>query len=71
MIKTDATVMLYSDNEQQRASTYYRGKPIDVVTLLAVAGTHDPAFGEMIIHAALVIVDNLEKQQNTPDHAEA
>ncbi len=73
MIKTDATVMLYSDSAQQRASTYHRGNPADVVALLAAAGTHDPAFGEMIIHAALTICDELEKQkqQNTPDHAEA
>ena len=73
MIKTDATVLLYSDSEQQRASTYYRGNPADVVALLAAAGTHDPAFGEMIIHAALTICDELEKQeqQNAPDHAEA
>ena len=63
MIKTDATVMLYSDSEQQRASTYHRGNPADVVSLLAVAGTHDPAFGEMIIHAALVIVEDLEKRE--------
>lgn len=73
MIKTDATVMLFSDSEQQCASAYHRGNPADVVTLLAVAGTRDPAFGEMVINAALVIVDELEKQeqQNAPDHAEA
>lgn len=71
MIKTDATVMLYSDSEQQRASIYHRGEPADIVTLLAVAGINDPAFGEMIIHAALTISDELEKQQNNPDHAEA
>lgn len=63
MINTDATVMLYSDSEQQRASTYHRGKPADIVTLLAVAGINDPAFGEMIIHAGLTIIDELEKRE--------
>jgi hypothetical protein len=63
MIKTDATVMLFSDSQQDRASAYHRGKPVDVVSLLAVAGINDPAFGEMIIHAALTIVDELEKRE--------
>lgn len=69
MIKTDATVMLYSDSEQQRASAYHRGEPVDIVALLAVAGINDPAFGEMIIHAALTIVDELEKQEQQPAEA--
>ena len=63
MIKTDATVMLFSDSKQNRASAYHRGEPVDVVALLAVAGTNDPAFGEMIIHAALTIVDELEERE--------
>lgn len=63
MIKTDATVMLFSDSKQNRASAYHRGEPADVVALLAVAGVNDPAFGEMIIHAALTIVDELEKRE--------
>lgn len=63
MIKTDATIMLFSDSKQNRASAYHRGEPVDIVSLLAVAGTHDPAFGEMIIHAALTIVDELEKRE--------
>lgn len=62
MIKTDATIMLFSDSQQNRASAYHRGEPIDIVSLLAVAGINDPAFGKMIIHAALTIVDELEKQ---------
>lgn len=69
MIKTDATVMLYSDSEQQRASAYRRGEPVDVITLLAAAGVKDPAFGEMIIHAALTICDELEKQEQQPAEA--
>ena len=63
MIKTDATVMLFSDSKQNRASAYHRGEPADVVALLTAAGTNDPAFGEMIIHAALTIVDELEKRE--------
>ena len=63
MIKTDATVMLFSDSKQNRASAYHRGEPVDVVALLAVAGINDPAFGEMIIHAALTIVAELEKRE--------
>lgn len=63
MIKTDATIMLFSDSKQNRASTYHRGEPIDIVSLLAVAGINDPAFGEMIIHAALTIVEELEKRE--------
>lgn len=63
MIKTDATVMLFSDSKQNRASAYHRGEPVDVISLLAAAGINDPAFGEMIIHAALTIVDELEKRE--------
>ena len=63
MIKTDATVMLFSDSKQNRASAYHRGEPADVVALLVVAGINDPAFGDMIIHAALTIVDELEKRE--------
>ena len=63
MIKTDATVMLFSDSKQNRASAYHRGEPAAVVALLTVAGINDPAFGEMIIHAALTIVDELEKRE--------
>lgn len=63
MIKTDAIVMLFSDSKQNRASAYHRGEPVDIVALLTVAGTNDPAFGEMIIHAALTIVDELEKRE--------
>lgn len=63
MVKTDATVMLFSDSKQNRASAYHRGEPADVVTLLAVAGINDPVFGEMIIHAALTIVNELEKRE--------
>ena len=71
MIKIDATVMLYSDSEQQSAATYHRGDNRHVIALLAAAGIDDPKFGEMIIRAALIIADELDKQQNTPDHAEA
>lgn len=63
MIKTDATIMLFSDSQQDRASAYHRGEPIDIVSLLAVAGINDPAFGEMIIHAALTIAEELEKRE--------
>lgn len=63
MIKTDATIMLFSDSQQNRASAYHRGEPIDIVSLLAVAGINDPAFGEMIIHAALTIAEELEKRE--------
>ena len=63
MIKTDATVMLYSDSEQQRASAYHRGEPADIVALLVVAGVTDPAFGEMLIRASLRICDELEKRE--------
>lgn len=63
MINTDATIMLFSDSQQNRASAYHRGEPIDIVSLLAVAGINDPAFGEMIIHAALTIVEELEKRE--------
>lgn len=69
MIKTDATVMLYSDSEQQRASAYHRGDKCHVISLLAAAGINDPAFGEMIIHAALTICDELEKQEQQPAEA--
>ena len=63
MIKTDATVMLFSDSKQNRVSAYHRGEPADVVALLVVPGINDPAFGDMIIHAALTIVDELEKRE--------
>ena len=63
MIKTDATVILFSDDQQKRATTYHRGDPDAVITLLAAAGTRDPAFGEMIIHAALTIIDELEERE--------
>ena len=62
MINVDAAIMLYSDSEQQRASTYHRGKTTDIITLLVAAGMEAPAFGEMITHAAVIIVDELEKQ---------
>lgn len=62
MIKTDATVMIYSDSEQQRASAYHRGNPADIIALLVVAGVDDPAFGQMILHASLHICDELEKR---------
>lgn len=71
MIKTDATVMLYSDSEQQRASAYHRGEPDDIVALLVVAGVTDPAFGEMLIRASFRICDELEKREveEIPDEA--
>ena len=61
----DATVMLFSDSQQQRASYHYRGEPADVITLLTCAGIDDPDFGDMLIHAALFILENLEKQPST------
>ena len=63
MIKTDAIVMLFSDSKQKRASAYHSGEPADVITLLAAAGMNDPAFGEMVIHAGLTIVDELKKRE--------
>lgn len=71
MIKTDATVMLFSDSEQQRASAYHRGEPADVIALLVVAGVNDPAFGEMLIRASLRICDKLEKREAEEIPAEA
>lgn len=71
MIKTDATVMLFSDSEQQRASAYHRGEPADVIALLVVAGVNDPAFGEMLIRASLRICDKLEKREAEEFPAEA
>lgn len=71
MVNTDATVMLFSDSQQQRASAYHRGEPADVIALLVVSGLSDPAFGEMLICASLRICDELKKQKNNPDHAEA
>lgn len=65
MIKTDATVMLFSDSQQQRASYHHRGKPADVIALLTCAGIDDPDFGDMLIHAALFILEKLEKQPST------
>lgn len=62
MINVDATVMLFSDSQQQRASAYHRGEPADVIALLVVAGVDDPAFGQMILHASLRICDELEKR---------
>lgn len=62
MINVDAAIILYSDSEQQRASAYHRGEPTDITTLLVAAGMEDPAFGEMIAHAAVIIVEELEKQ---------
>ena len=69
MLNVDATVMLYSDSELRRASAYHRGKHDDVVTLLAVAGIDDPAFGDMIIHAAVSIIDEREEQEQQPTEA--
>lgn len=63
MINVDATVMLFSDSQQQRASAYHRGEADDVIALLAVIGLDDPDFGQMIIRAALTIVDELEKRE--------
>lgn len=63
MIKTDATIMLFSDSQQDRASAYHRGEPADIIALLVVAGVSDPAFGEMIIHASLRICEELEKRE--------
>ena len=71
MIKTDATVMLFSDSEQQRVSAYHRGEPADVIALLVVAGVNDPAFGEMLIRASLRICDKLEKREAEEIPAEA
>ena len=71
MIKTDATVMLYSDSEQQRASAYHRGEPADIVALLVVAGVTDPEFVEMLIRASLRICDELEKREVEQQPAEA
>ena len=62
MINFDAAIILYSDSEQQRASTYHRGEPVDIITLLVAAGMEDPAFGEMIIHASVCICEELEKR---------
>lgn len=59
----DATVMLFSDSQQDRASAYHRGEPADIVALLIVAGVSDPAFGEMILHASLRICEELEKRE--------
>ena len=69
MLKVDATVMLYSDSELQRASTYHRGKHDDIVALLFVAGIDDPAFGDMIIHAAHSIIDERKEQEQQPAEA--
>ena len=71
MIKTDAIVMLYSDSEQQRASTYHRGEAADITALLVVAGVDDPDFGQMILRASLRICDELEKREveEIPDEA--
>ena len=63
MINCDATVMLFSDSQQQRASAYHRGEPADIVALLVVTGVSDPAFGEMILHASLRICEELEKRE--------
>ena len=63
MLKVDATVMLFSDSEQQRSGHYHRGDKLQIIALLAVAGIDDPAFGEMIIHAGLHIADELEKRE--------
>lgn len=63
MIKTDAIVMLCADSEKQVVSSYHSGEPADVITLLAAAGMNDPAFGEMIIHASLVLCDELQKRE--------
>ena len=46
----------------KRASAYHRGEPTDITTLLVAAGMEDPAFGKMIAHAAVIIVEELEKQ---------
>lgn len=65
MNKNDAFITLYSDSEQRRASAYHRGKPEDIISLLAAAGVNDPDFGEMILHAALIIAgksDTIEQQ---------
>ena len=62
MIKVDATVMLFSDSQQQRASAYHRGEAADIIALLVVAGVDDPDFGHMILHASLRICDELEKR---------
>lgn len=62
MINVDAAIILYSDSKQQRASTYHAGEPTDIITLLVAAGMEDLAFGEMITRAALIIVEELEKQ---------
>ena len=63
MINVDAAIILYSDSEQQRASVYHRGEPADTTALLVLAGVDDPAFGKMIAHAAVIIVEELEKQK--------
>ena len=63
MLNCDATVMLFSDSQQQRASAYHRGEPADIIALFVVAGVDDPAFGEMIIHASLRICEELEKRE--------
>ena len=69
MIGVDATVMLFSDSQQQRASAYHRGEPDDVIALLVVSGVDDPAFGEMLIRASLRICEELEKQEQQPAEA--
>lgn len=72
MINVDATVMLFSDSQQQRASAYHRGEAADIIALLVVAGVNDPAFGEMIMHAAFTIIEEREKhKQQTDEEARA
>ncbi len=70
MINVDATVMLFSDSQQQRASAYHRGEAADIIALLVVAGIDDPDFGHMILHASLRICDELEKRKLQPAEVE-
>ncbi len=69
MNKTGAFITLYSYSEQRRTSAYHSGKPEDIISLLVAAGVDDPAFGEMIVTAALLIRDELKERKQQPAEA--
>lgn len=67
MNKVDAIIMLFSDSKQRLASSYYRGKPAEVASLLAASGIKDPAFGGIILTAASIIADEILKRSNNEE----
>lgn len=68
--KVDATIMMYSDSKQERASFYHRGKTDDLIAMLIVAGLEDERFGKVIIKTAMVFIRDYKNRGISIDFTE-